>query len=825
MRNFRYIHILIAFAFLCSFPSKAQVNTLAIEEQSKGNYNLLPYVEILEDTSRLLEFADVVFSNEFKPLNDYEGSFSLDYDYWGKVNIINLDSAQLTWLVFFSRNDFVDVFEFKERHGILRQRTGYLVPESEKAIVEGSYYAPVSFPYGVEKTIYFKVSQKIHRHDLSHIALENPFHMFPKYSDRMIFNMLFQGFLWVMILYNILIFIHFRDKAGIYYSLYLLFIALFYLFSEGNIRETILSEKPLYSAYFVNMLFLIPFFYYFFMKEFLQIDKTIPFWNRLLRTTAYINFLLFVFCSIIFFVNYDFLLIMAIARITILVDCVMVLFSLVSILRSKQEMVNYFVWGTMILVFGGLADAYLWDSGPSWGNYARIGFVAEVLLFSLGLGKRMKLVELAKQEVQKSLIDELRKNEILVAGQKKKLEEEVNARTEELKVQNQHLEIAKQEAETAAQTKSEFLSIMSHEIRTPMNAIIGMTHLLLEDHPRKGQIENLKSLKFSADSLVQLINDILDLNKIESGKIALEEVEFDFRDLVKRINYLYKPKADEKNIDFIISIDKTIDRYMVGDPARLSQILNNLISNAIKFTENGKVELLVKKIEENEDMSELKFEIGDTGIGIPGDKLTVIFENFTQAASNTTRKYGGTGLGLAISKKLLEIQESSIQVKSEVGVGSTFSFVLKFRKVFDQDMERRDATATTFDKLDGLKVLVVDDNILNRVVLEQFLTKWNIDFVSVENGLLALEKVKKEDFNLILLDIQMPEMDGYEVTANIRSMTGPKADVPIIALSADIYSNVFDKIIGAGMNDFVSKPFKPGELYEILKRYYKVEMT
>ena len=793
-------------------------NTLVLQDANSGIYDINESVLLWADSSGTAGLSDAVFSNGFIPLSQY-AEFDRDLVYWGKFNVINLDSVQLNWLINFSRNDYVQVYELREHQGILTENTGYLVPASEKSVSEGSYYAPLNLPYGVEKTIFFRVSQKFHNHEFRYLSIEAPFYMFQRYSDRLMINMIFQGFLWIMILYNILTWIHFRDRAGVSYSFYLMGIALFYLFSEGYVREIMLQEHPEHSLYFLTFLFLAVFSYYFFLRDFLEIHVTKPTLNRILRILAYTNLGAFFACNFILLFFGDFLLIMQITRFIIFIDCAVTLISLFIIIKTRHVLVNYFVWGTMLLVLGGIVDATFWDGGKTWGHYARIGLVAEILLFSLGLGKRMRLIELGKREAQQELIEELKNHKQLVSDQKRDLEGLVRSRTEKLEKQNEELERAKSEAEEAARTKSEFLSVMSHEIRTPMNAIIGMTHLLLEDNPRSGQLENLRSLKFSADSLVQLINDILDLNKIESGKIELEKREFDLRDAVKRINYLYKPRAEEKEVTFKVSIDPGVDRYIIGDQGRLTQILNNLVSNAIKFTEKGEVELSVYPVDRYEEYVELRFEVRDTGVGIPGNKLNSIFENFTQAASNTTRKFGGTGLGLAISKKLLEIQDSSIGVFSKVGKGSTFSFNLKFQVVEDQQSTRT-SESISYEPLAGLSVLVVDDNLMNRVVIEQFLEKWAISYESVESGALAMEEVERNDFSLILLDIQMPGMDGYEVSRRIRSLGPAKSSVPIVAISADVYGNVFDNILAAGMNDFVSKPFKPEELYSVIKKYH-----
>lgn len=819
-RNFRYVLIGL-FCCMLAMESSA-IDVLAIGRDNDGLFDLRNYIEILEDPSNTYELADVVFKTAFSPLPKYPKELNREYAYWGKMNIINFDSTRLTWLLYFHRNDRVQIYDFRERHGILGNQTGYMVPSSEKMMTKGSYYAPIQLPYGVEKTIYFKITQEIHEHNFDLFQLKSPFRMLEEYTDRYIFNMLFQGFLWIMVLYNLLVFLYFRDRAGLGYSLYLMSIAIFYLMAEGTIRELILTDQPLLSSYFINAIYFAPIGYYMFLKEFLEMPQTVPFWDKVLKNLAIGNLIFFFISTGIYTTTLDMRLIVDMLRIVFCIDIIALFLATVAITFSRHSMVNYLVMGSLVMALGVTADIIIWDTGESWGNFARVGFTAEILFFSLGLGKRMRLIEAEKREAQGQLLDEYKKRTELETQQKEELEKEVVARTRELKVQNDQLEKAKAEAEQAARTKSEFLSVMSHEIRTPMNAIIGTTHLLLEEDPRKGQLENLNSLKYAADSLVQLINDILDLNKIESGKIQLEHSEFDFPSLIHNINVLFKAKAQEKKIDFEVSIDDGIDRYLQGDPGRLSQVLNNLISNAIKFTNEGEVVLQIFTQSEDDDWVELCFEVCDTGVGIPQDKLEAIFETFTQATSSTTRKFGGTGLGLTISKRLLELQESNIRVESELGKGSTFSFCLKFDKITDQDATRRAKEKIQYLPLEDLNVLVVDDNIMNRVVLEQFLQKWEVPYYSVAGGTEALEILEKRSFNLILLDIQMPDMDGYQVTKIIRETPGMNQNIPIVALSADIYSNVNDKIMSSGMDDFVSKPFKPDELYSILLKYQEL---
>ncbi|WP_229238627.1 hybrid sensor histidine kinase/response regulator [Dyadobacter sp. Leaf189] len=384
----------------------------------------------------------------------------------------------------------------------------------------------------------------------------------------------------------------------------------------------------------------------------------------------------------------------------------------------------------------------------------------------------------------------------------------------------QELIHAKEMAEMAAVAKSQFLSTMSHEIRTPMNAVIGFTHLLLQQNPTSEQMEYLNILKFSAENLLVLINDILDFSKIEAGKIEFEETDFNVLFLLENIRSGVLQKANEKGILLKLKVTNSVNVTVTGDPVRLGQILTNLVSNAVKFTERGKVTISADVAKREGDTILIDFRVEDTGIGIPPDKIENIFDSFTQATSDTTRKYGGSGLGLTITKKLLELQQSKIYVESEPGQGSAFYFSLAFKISEKQLAQQTAGTFTGTFSLEGMRVLIVEDNAINVLLMRNFMKQWKVDYDVADNGLIALQKVQLADYDLVLMDLQMPEMDGYEATLKIRQLPGEKyANLPIVALTASAMMDIKDIAFTVGMNDYISKPFSPAELYSKIASY------
>ncbi|MEM9337193.1 MAG: ATP-binding protein [Bacteroidota bacterium] len=398
---------------------------------------------------------------------------------------------------------------------------------------------------------------------------------------------------------------------------------------------------------------------------------------------------------------------------------------------------------------------------------------------------------LSRSEIQKALIE----------------------KTEKLEKINKTLILEKEKAEKASRAKADFLSTMSHEIRTPMNALYGTIEYLLSENPREDQVESLKLMKYSSENLLVILNDILDFSKLEEGHVEFDNKQFSLSEMCHRVISVYRPNADEKGLHIQANVQTGHDTLR-GDPTRLSQILNNLVSNAIKFTKKGSVTLDVKVLQDHEKSVLLHFEVCDTGKGIPKEDQKRIFERFTQLKNKKEKTtLTGTGLGLSISKKLLNLQQSDLKVKSEEGKGSIFYFDI----LIDKGEVKRDRKHMDHDEirdLEGIRLLLVEDNRINQLVASKFLKKWNCVVDIADDGIIGLEKVKTVDYDVILMDLQMPGMNGYEASKAIRSLTEEKyKKLPIIALTADVLPGIRKDVNDAGMNDFISKPFVPDTLY------------
>ena len=380
-----------------------------------------------------------------------------------------------------------------------------------------------------------------------------------------------------------------------------------------------------------------------------------------------------------------------------------------------------------------------------------------------------------------------------------------------------------EELRKAKQAKEKFMANMSHEIRTPINGISGMATLLASAESKAESEKYLSAIQKSAESLQVIIDDILDLSIIESGKLKFEKIGFFIRDQLESLYNTFIHQAKRKDLTLSYEIDPEADIIVKGDPHRLNQILINLISNALKFTHIGRIDIDISLKMKRKGLYHISFDISDTGIGILRDKLEKIFDSFTQADESVSRRYGGTGLGLTITKQLIDLHKGSIKVRSVENKGTTFSVVLPFEKGTEKDLKvEQEKEILSAEDLGGLNILLVEDNDVNRLYAMKLMSKWKIEVTEASNGNIAIDELKGKNFDLILMDVQMPVMDGFEATSIIRNrFTPPKSTTPIVALTANAIKGDNEKCLAAGMDGYLSKPFQPSELRSVITTYVK----
>ncbi len=396
----------------------------------------------------------------------------------------------------------------------------------------------------------------------------------------------------------------------------------------------------------------------------------------------------------------------------------------------------------------------------------------------------------------------------------------IEKRTRDIEKSKEDLFKAKKVAEEATRAKSEFLSNMTHELRTPLNGVIGLSEIVLNEDLNENVRDMLENIKFSANHLSQVINEILDFSKIEAGKITFEDIQFDLPELVKNTHKNLSQSAKKKGVDFILDYDESIPQSLKGDPVKLNQILNNIVGNAVKFTEHGYVKLTCKLsyYNESKETVTIAFKVKDTGIGIKEDQINNIFGSFMQSDTTISRKFGGTGLGLTITKNFIELQGGSIKVESKYGKGSTFIFELPYKHQKDAPVFKEKSNPFENKSVDA-HILVVDDVKINQLVVSKILSKWNCSVDIASSGKEALYLLKQKQYDLVLMDVQMPEMSGVEATRIIRTDEEFEnvRKLPIIAFTANAFEESQKEIMDSGMDGFITKPVNPDKLFNEIK--------
>ncbi|NOQ88088.1 MAG: response regulator [Gammaproteobacteria bacterium] len=449
---------------------------------------------------------------------------------------------------------------------------------------------------------------------------------------------------------------------------------------------------------------------------------------------------------------------------------------------------------------------------------AMTGFFLGVMIMAVYRMYKSSIAELELSYKNEALIDDIMNASVTLENLNDNLKNEI----QHGKKIEAELKEAKDKAEKMSLAKGEFLANMSHEIRTPMNGVIGTLQLLEGTKLDVEQKEFVETAHKSADALLAILNDILDISKIEAGKLSFENIAFDFKQIVKDIVVLYSLKSEQQGVLLVQEIDSDLPESLLGDPTRIRQIIVNLVSNALKFTRQGEVKVSVDVVKNNTESVDVKITVSDTGIGIPKAALETLFNAFTQADGSTTRKYGGTGLGLAIVSQLVDMMGGTLGVESEEGKGSAFWFIASFQNT-DKAAETVEQSVSKNEELPlNAKVLLVEDNQINQMVAMKMLQKVGLNAVLANNGIEALNILKEQSFDLVLMDCQMPEMDGFDTTREIRKSgirTLKETHLPVIAMTANVMSGDRERCLEVGMDDYIGKPVQQGHLETVLRKW------
>ena len=811
--------LLLFILSFCSVQGYAQrgfnknIHYLFSQQEEELN---LEKILVLRDDSKELVIDDIRTLNQthFLELTDIS-LFSKEATYWTYFQLKSGMNEAFDFVLKGGKNAKETYYIFDEDSILTVKSTGYYYHVGNRDIEKGHQTrVKLTLPSRSVLHVYVKV-ESLDNNPIDIKASLVPTDQWNSAFERTnLFEGVFSGILLIFSIVAFFIFGFTKQRVFLYFALYALTNELYFLHLHGIIEFYLLPGLVNPLPFFWLLPLLSAAAYFTFTRYFLETSIELPLWDKLLKVSAFVACILFVIGTTYVFISGDMYFSLIAARIALLVLLIMASIFMIKAGTTKNIIAKYYAYGTFFFVISLfiVLIGQLIEPSNDLPLVAQVGILLEITVFSLGISHKLKRHFEDHDITQRSLILQLKKNEKLQLDINQELEEIVADRTQQIKKQNKALEKAHRIAEKATKEKSDFLSVMSHEIRTPLNAIISLSHIMEIDNQDKEMEEYIDALKFSAEGLHSLVNDILDHNKMEAGKLRLESIEFSLVDLLKNLAEMFKYKANNKGIELRIEIGEHLPDRLMGDPTRLTQILNNLIGNAIKFTGEGYVHIKATLAGVKDDTATVAFAIKDTGIGIPEDKLKSIFEDFEQASNETTREYGGTGLGLSIVKNLLRMMGSVIKLESKEDKGSSFEFNIDFN--LGPEFEMIDLQQQDRDKdLNSIRILVIDDNHMNRLVLKRLLQIWNGGFTEADNGNDAIELCEHNKYDLILSDLEMKPLNGFDTALKIAK-TKNNQNTPIVAMSAHNRLDFEIEYKESGFVDFVHKPFDPEELYQ-----------
>jgi len=787
------------------------VNSHAAEASQINKIPLIltQYFDVLEDPSLTLTLDDVQkpdIAARFKtdtPAADALGFGYTRSAYWLRIVLNNTSKQPVERLLEISYARLADVqFHQPKADGAYQSlQTGTNFPMSTRPLNNRNFVFPITLPANSNQTFYMRLQSSATLIVPARLWLPQEFYAYER--DDYFVQAIYFGVAIAMVLFNLLLFVVLRDVMYLLYIIFVSFMSLSMASQNGLLKEYFWPDAGVWSSISTSVAYSVAFiFLLIFMQRMINTRKIIPKFNRVIN--------LFIAGHVIFIIGY-FTSLQSFVRpsaLFFLTTAIMILAAGMTCVFKRQRSAYFFLAAFAMLVLGIIATVLtnykILPVNILTLNSLQVGSAFEMLLLALALADRFNVIRNEKAKTQE---EALKVQQRLV---------------ENLQSSERELAQSRDAAEAANRAKSAFLANMSHEIRTPMNGIIGMATIMRRGGATPKQAEQLNKINTAAEHLLGIINNILDISKIEAGKLVVEETPVDINSLLTNVSSILSERAKAKGIPIMVQA-ASIPTNLYGDPTRLQQALLNYLTNSIKFTDKGSITLRVLQQQETDESVMVRFEVQDTGIGIAPEILPQLFSAFEQADNSTTRKYGGTGLGLAITRRLARLMGGAAGVESTPGAGSTFWFTAKLIKKSGENIllptaANDDAETIVRQRYHGSHILVVDDEPLNREVAQDQLESAELAVDTAEDGAEAIAMAREKSYAAILMDMQMPNVDGLDATRAIREIPGYR-HTPIIAITANAFAEDKARCIDAGMDDFLTKPLYPDVLYATLLRW------